>query len=257
MMRTTQYRHNNTHVLYNQTVFSSFPEDLFSRHEPSSVSLPAATDSQGRGTVVFFEHEQNLLVLKRFHRGGLLGRLVKNTYIFSGLSRTRMWREFKLLAAMRELGLPVPKPVAVRCERSSLLCYQGQIIAERIANSRTLAEILRSENVSDKTWEAIGMVIRRFHRHLIEHGDLNASNILINNQGQIFLIDFDKSIMHKSGDDRWCTGNLNRLRRSLNKWKQREPGFHFEPRHWDAFEKGYQGARDMPAQATSAVDAAH
>ncbi len=257
MMRTTQYRHNNTHVLYNQTVFSSFPEDLFSRHEPSSVSLPAATDSQGRGTVVFFEHEQNLLVLKRFHRGGLLGRLVKNTYIFSGLSRTRMWREFKLLAAMRELGLPVPKPVAVRCERSSLLCYQGQIIAERIANSRTLAEILRSENVSDKTWEAIGMVIRRFHLHLIEHGDLNASNILINNQGQIFLIDFDKSIMHKSGDDRWCTGNLNRLRRSLNKWKQREPGFHFEPRHWDAFEKGYQGARDMPAQANSAVDAAH
>ena len=257
MMRTTQYRHNNTHVLYNQTVFSSFPEDLFSRHEPSSVSLPAATDSQGRGTVVFFEHEQNLLVLKRFHRGGLLGRLVKNTYIFSGLSRTRMWREFELLAAMRELGLPVPKPVAVRCERSSLLCYQGQIIAERIANSRTLAEILRSENVSDKTWEAIGMVIRRFHLHLIEHGDLNASNILINNQGQIFLIDFDKSIMHKSGDDRWCTGNLNRLRRSLNKWKQREPGFHFEPRHWDAFEKGYQGARDMPAQATSAVDAAH
>jgi 3-deoxy-D-manno-octulosonic acid kinase len=100
------------------------------------------------------------------------------------------------------------------------------------------------------------MVIRRFHRHLIEHGDLNASNILVNNQGQIFLIDFDKSIMHKSGDDRWCAGNLNRLRRSLNKWKQRESGFHFEPRHWDAFEKGYQGARDMPAQANSAVDAA-
>jgi hypothetical protein len=50
-MRTTQYRHKNTHVLYNQTVFSSFPEDLFSRHEPSAVSLPAATDSQGRGTV--------------------------------------------------------------------------------------------------------------------------------------------------------------------------------------------------------------
>lgn len=255
-MRTTQYRHKNTHVLYNQMVFSSFPEDLFSRHAASSVSVSAATDSQGRGTVVFFEHEQNPLVLKRYHRGGLLGRLIKSTYIFNGLSRTRMWREFELLAAMRELGLPVPKPVAVRCERSSLFCYQGQIIAERIANSRTLAEILRSENVSDKTWEAIGMVIRRFHRHLIEHGDLNASNILVNNQGQIFLIDFDKSIMHKSGDDRWCAGNLNRLRRSLNKWKRRESRFHFEPRHWDAFEKGYQGGRDDSLPASSAVDAA-
>jgi len=253
-MRTTQYRHKNTHVLYNQTVFSSFPEDLFSRHASSSV--PAATDSQGRGTVVFFEHEHTHLVLKRYHRGGLPGRIIKSTYIFNGLSRTRMWREFALLAAMRELGLPVPKPVAVRCERSSLLCYQGQIISERIANSRTLAEMLRSENVSDKTWEAIGMVIRRFHRHLIEHGDLNASNILMNNQGQIFLIDFDKSIMHKSGDDRWCAGNLNRLRRSLNKLKSREPGFHFEPRHWAAFEKGYQGTRDASLPASSTVDAA-
>lgn len=253
-MRTTQYRHKNTHVLYNQTVFSHFPEDLFSRQMTSFVS--AVTDSQGRGTVVFFEHEQNSLVLKRYHRGGLLGRLIKNTYIYNGLNRTRMWREFELLAAMREFGLPVPKPVAVRCERSSLFSYQGQIIAERIANSRTLAEILRSENLSDKTWEAIGMVIRRFHRHLIEHADLNAGNILLNNQGQIFLIDFDKSVMHEPGIDRWCAGNLNRLRRSLNKWKSREPGFHFEPRHWDAFEKGYQGARDAPVQASSAVDAA-
>ena len=131
-MRTTQYRHKNTYVLYNQTVFSNFPEDLFSRHVSSSES--AASSSQGRGTVVFFEHEQTHLVLKRYHRGGLLGRLIKSTYIFNGLSRTRMWREFELLAAMRELGLPVSRPVAVRCERSSLLSYKGQIIAERIAN---------------------------------------------------------------------------------------------------------------------------
>lgn len=253
-MRTTQYRHKNIHVLYNQTVFSDFPEDLFSRHSASSPS--AVTDSQGRGTVVFFEHAHNSLVLKRYHRGGLLGRLIKNTYIFNGLNRTRMWREFELLAAMRELGLPVPKPVAVRCERSYMFCYQGQIIAERIANSRTLADILCTENLSEKTWEAIGMVIRRFHRHLIEHADLNAGNILLNNQGQIFLIDFDKSIKHEPGSDRWCAGNLNRLRRSLNKWKSRVPGFHFEPRHWEAFEKGYQGARDAPLQAASAADVA-
>lgn len=253
-MRTTLYRHNNTHVLYNQTVFSNFPEDLFSRHASSSES--AASSSQGRGTVVFFEHDQTHLVLKRYHRGGLLGRLVKSTYIFNGLSRTRMWREFELLAAMRKLGLPVPRPVAVRCECRYMFCYQGQIIAERVTNSRTLTEILRSENLSEKTWEAIGMVIRQFHHHLIEHGDLNASNILLDNQGQIFLIDFDKSIMHKSGDERWCTGNLNRLRRSLTKWKSQHPGFHFEALHWDAFEKGYKGARDAPLQASTAADAA-
>ncbi|MDO9476081.1 MAG: 3-deoxy-D-manno-octulosonic acid kinase [Pseudohongiella sp.] len=268
-MRTTQYRQKNSHVLYNQTVFSNFPDELFS--QPGSIAQNTCTDtslssgastsdvrtdSQGRGTVVFFEHEQTPLILKRYHRGGLLGKFVKNTYIFNGLNRTRMWREFKLLATMRELGLPVPKPVAVRCERSSLFCYQGQMIAERIANSRTLAEILCRENLPEKTWEAIGMVIRRFHRNAIEHADLNACNILLTAQGQIFLIDFDKSTQHKGGDDSWCQSNLSRLRRSLNKWKRRETGFHFDVRHWSALEKGYQGARDVPVTASAAADAA-
>lgn len=249
-MRTTQYRHKNTHVLYNQSVFSNFPDDLFTQ-PVSTASADVATDSQGRGTVVFFEHELKPLILKRYHRGGLLGKFVKNTYIFIGLSRTRMWREFELLATMRELGLPVPKPVAVRCERSSLFCYQGQMIAERIANSRTLAEVLCQENLSEKSWEAIGMVIRRFHRNAIEHADLNACNILLNSQGQIFLIDFDKSILHKNGDDSWYQNNLSRLRRSLNKWKNRTTDFHFEHRHWAALEKGYQGARDVPVIASA------
>lgn len=205
---------------------------------------------------MFFEHEERELVLKRYHRGGLLGRFVKNSYLFNGLGRTRMWREFELLNIMRDLGLPVPRPVAVRCVRNSPMCYQGELIAERIPNARTLAEILQAENLSEKTWESIGLVIRRFHQHSIEHADLNACNIMLNTAGQIFLIDFDKSQLHNQRDHSWCQANLTRLRRSLNKWKKRDSAFHFETRHWQALERGYQGARKLPMSASpSAVDA--
>src|SRR5690606_23769815 len=186
-------------------------------------------------------HERRELVLKRYHRGGLIGRFVKDSYLFCGLNRTRMWREFELLASMRELGLPVPRPIAVRCVRNSPVCYQGEMIAERIPNSRTLAEILCTESLSEKTWESVGLVIRRFHQHAVEHADLNACNILLNAHGQVFLIDFDKSVIHNKRDLNWCQANLSRLRRSLNKWKKREDGFHFDNRNWQALEHGYQG----------------
>ena len=263
-MRTTQYRHKNSFVLYNESEFSNFCDSLFNQaltQLPSSSDEATKTacghsDSQGRGTVLFFNHDQRDLVLKRYHRGGLIGRFVKSSYVFCGLNRTRMWREFQLLASMRELGLPVPRPVAVRCIRSSLLSYQGELIAEKIPNARTLAEILCSENLPEKTWESIGLIIRRFHQHAVEHADLNACNILINGNGQVFLIDFDKSVLHDKRDHTWCQANLSRLRRSLAKWKKRSEHFHFDSRHWNALERGYQGARNLPVRTGSAVDVA-
>lgn len=257
--RTTQYRHKNAYVLFNESVFHSFSDSLFdpANHQQDKLCSSRKSCSQGRGTVVFFEHEDRELILKRYHRGGLFGRFVKNSYLFNGLNRTRMWREFELLNIMRDLGLPVPKPVAVRCVRHSTMFYQGELIAERIPNARTLAEILLDENLSEKTWESIGLVIRRFHQHSIEHADLNACNIMLNAGGQIFLIDFDKSQLHSQGDNSWCQANLTRLRRSLNKWKKRDANFNFDARHWQALERGYQGARKLPLGVSpSAADIA-
>lgn len=253
----------NSFVLYNESVFSNFCDSLFNQAQaksPASSDESTKTscghsDSQGRGTVLFFEHEQRELVLKRYHRGGLIGRFVKSSYVFCGLNRTRMWREFQLLASMRELGLPVPRPIAVRCVRSSMMSYQGEMIAERIPNSRTLAEILCHENLPEKTWESIGLIIRRFHQHAVEHADLNACNILLNSNGQVFLIDFDKSVLHDKRDHTWCQANLSRLRRSLNKWKKRKDSFNFENRHWLALERGYEGVRNLPVHAGSTADA--
>lgn len=249
-MQYSQYQQQNHHVLISQTALTKFSDALFDQH-------PAAAEdrcTQGRGQVVFFEHDDQHLVLKRYHRGGILSRLIKDTYLYSGLSRSRMWQEFHLLARMRELGLPVPRPIAVRCVKTTALSYQGELIIERILNARTLAAILCQQPLPETTWEAIGEVIRRFHDHNVDHADLNACNILINSQGQVYLIDFDKSRIHSKRNNTRRHANLGRLRRSLIKWQSRSDAFHFAPEHWQALQRGYKtNARDMQLHATADV----
>ncbi len=241
-MQTSEYKNANSFVLVNQNVLTSNQECIFGDHADNA--CPDVSDSQGRGKVIFFSFEQLELVLKRYHRGGLLGRLIKNTYLFNGLQRTRMWQEFHLLGLMRDKGLPVPRPVAARCTRNSALGYQGELIIERIPNARTLADILCEDSLPDNVWRNIGLVIRRFHENCIDHTDLNACNIMLNANGQIFLIDFDKcrERNHTSKED-WRTNNLARLKRSLNKWLSRESGFNFQTTNWDMLLSGYQTSR--------------
>ena len=242
-MQTSEYRNDNSFVLVNKNVLAGTQECIFGDHADNA--CPDVSDDQGRGKVIFFDFEQLELVLKRYHRGGLLGRLIKNTYLFNGLQRTRMWQEFHLLAKMRDKGLPVPRPVAARCTRHSAFGYQGELIIERIPNARTLAEILSEESLPDNVWQNIGLIIRRFHENCIDHTDLNACNIMLNTNGQIFLIDFDKCCERKQASKDWRANNLARLKRSLNKWSSRETGFNFQSKNWNMLLSGYQTSRQQ------------
>ncbi|MEC9349461.1 MAG: lipopolysaccharide kinase InaA family protein, partial [Planctomycetota bacterium] len=90
--------------------------------------------------------------------------------------------------------------------------------------------------LAEKSWRAVGGTIRRFHDHGILHSDLNAANILIQNE-KIFLIDFDKAEVRDPGP--WKNANLERLERSLNKWRRQEKTFHFTTSDWQSLQEGY------------------
>lgn len=236
-MQYTQHISGRSSVLINQTILTQYQDRLF---EMSALDTGHhGSNTEGRGTVVFFQYEGHNLVLKRYHRGGLLGKLIKDSYLYNGRSRSRMWREFLLLGQMRDLDLPVPRPVATRCLRTSWLSYQGELITEQICDAKTLAETLCSQSLPEATWQMIGRMIRRFHQHRIDHADLNAANILLTVTGQTYLIDFDKCFIRPQHHHKWCQRNLNRLLRSLKKWQARQPVFYFDDRHWQALLQGY------------------
>jgi 3-deoxy-D-manno-octulosonic acid kinase len=64
----------------------------------------------GRGTCTTSEADAAQWVLRRYRRGGVVGRWVDESFIYYGAERTRSYREITLLADMYAKGLPVPRP---------------------------------------------------------------------------------------------------------------------------------------------------
>jgi 3-deoxy-D-manno-octulosonic acid kinase len=65
-------------------------------------------------------------------------------------------------------------------------------------------------------WENVGRCIRQFHRAGVWHADLNARNILLNEELKVFLVDFDRARL-MNGTEVNGKRNLERLKRSLQK----------------------------------------
>ena len=202
-------------------------------------------EAQGRGSTLFFGFQDGEYVLRHYRRGGMVARLVTDRYIWTGLRNSRPWREWHLLAAAYEQGLPVPKPFAARLIKNGMF-YTADLITHRIAGGVPLAESLTAGRQGQAIWRNIGRIIRRFHDAGIEHADLNAHNILLAGD-KAFLIDFDRGRMHAGNNfqkrmDRWRRRNLQRLLRSLNKLGRQRQTFHFSSGDWRHLLEGYGAA---------------
>ena len=99
--------------------------------------------AKGRGTTIFIEHEGQHWVLRHFKRGGLVGKVLSDQYLFVGVECSRPFEEFRLLEYMRSQGLLVPIPVAARIHRIGLI-YRGDLITLSIPNSQDLHHALCS-----------------------------------------------------------------------------------------------------------------
>jgi 3-deoxy-D-manno-octulosonic acid kinase len=155
-------------------------------------------------------------VLRRYLRGGWAASLSREHYFFTSVSTSRPFREYHLLAALHALGLPVPRPVAALCQHRGLLS-RGAIITARLTDAKPLADMLDDDLPDADVWTAIGTCVRRFHNEGVWHADLNARNILLDGDSQVFLIDFDRA-RFSPGETVEGKGNLNRLKRSLVKF---------------------------------------
>ena len=175
--------------------------------------------AQGRGSAVFVDASFGPAVIRKYLRGGWVARFSTDRYLFTGFERSRPVAEFRLLADLCALGLPVPAPVAAVTLRSGLQ-YQGSLITREIPDVSTLADCLLEGRSDSKHWLETGACVRLFHDHGVIHADLNARNILISTSAQAYLIDFDRAKI-RTGADHAFSANLKRLRRSLEKlWPQ-------------------------------------
>ncbi|MDR9438272.1 MAG: 3-deoxy-D-manno-octulosonic acid kinase [Halomonas sp.] len=173
-------------------------------------------EAPGRGVSLFLDASPfeagAQWVLRPYRRGGLIARLSDDRYLWTGLERSRAFRECRLTAKLFDLGLPVPRPVAARVTRRGLT-YQATLITERIPGARALADLLQRDEAGSALLAHVGATIRRFHDAGLDHVDLNARNLLVDPQGEVWLIDLDRCRLRPQGS--WQAGNLARLERSL------------------------------------------
>ena len=194
-------------------------------------------EAQGRGNAWFVRLENTDCVLRHYYRGGVMAKLLHDRYIWTGLNRTRAWQEWHLLAKLRKLNLPTPLPVAARVQREGLF-YRADLITQQIAHTQTLAQRLTKTALTDSFWQGIGKTIAKFHAKSVWHADLNARNILIDRDNDIFLIDFDKARI-RSPDKKWQQDNLQRLSRSLHKINNSGESLHFDSDNRKQLVQGY------------------
>jgi 3-deoxy-D-manno-octulosonic acid kinase len=192
-------------------------------------------ETTGRGAVVVLDHGDEKWVLRHYNRGGLVARFVEDHYVWTGVERTRAFREWRLLARLLALGLPVPRPIAARVARSGL-AYQADIITRYLPGTRPLSALL-NEGSPIAVWAEIGAMVRLFHDSGVDHPDLTAHNILLTPEGDVFLVDFDNARVRQPG--RWREAGLARLQRSLRKVAL-ETGVDFDPNGWRRLEDGYR-----------------
>ena len=139
-------------------------------------------------------------VLRHYLRGGMVGRWVDESYIFTGAERTRAFREWRLLHKLSSHKMRVPQPVAARyCRRG--VAYTADIITVRLTDVVSLSEYLATNEPDATFWRKLGAGIREFHAAGVYHADMNAYNLQIDADGDLWMLDFDRGQLLPPGPE--------------------------------------------------------
>ncbi len=195
----------------------------------------------GRGGVFRVSSSLGPVILRPYRRGGMAARVSRDRFIWAGRDKVRSVCEFRLLARLHAAGLPVPRPVAGGWRRHGLN-YTADLMTAFLKGTASLADTLVGGRRDVDLARAVAACIARFHAFGAWHADLNAHNVLIDGEGTVSLIDFDRGRLRQP-DPRWQQANLQRLRRSLVKVmgdNGREPGW--LPAWWSALTAAHRDA---------------
>jgi 3-deoxy-D-manno-octulosonic acid kinase len=224
-------------ILYDESIFAEISDDDFAlEHWPESSPVAGGRRASGRGKTSVVRGDEGDFVLRHFVRGGLIGRVVSDSYCWLGAEATRAFSEWRLLSELVAMELPVPRPAAARYCRSGLR-YKADLLTVLIPGVIPLSDRIATLPCTGEFWTKLGSQIAPFHKAGVFHADLNAYNILIDKDDKVWLVDFDRGRLREPG--RWQQQNLARLHRSLQKVKGLDPRLYYSEANWEQVLEGY------------------
>lgn len=227
-------------ILYDTAIINQISERAFAANGwPVVERVKGALRSAGRGTTLIVGDGEHEFVLRHYIRGGIPGRLIRDSYFWLSERQTRSFAEWHLLAKLNNMGLPVPRPAAARyCRRGPV--YTADLLTMRLPDIRSLADRIAERPGDGHFWQDLGAELHRFHHAGVYHADLNAYNLQVDSGDNLYLLDFDRGKLLPPGT--WQQKNIGRLHRSLRKIKQADRSIHFSKANWDQFLEGYFNA---------------
>jgi len=234
MKRFTVIRRGDTVTMFDGSAYPDFDPARFDSPDWRRAD-DAMTAAPGRGDVVTLQVGDEVWVKRHYHRGGLVSRVIDDSYWWTGLTRSRPYRELELLKTLRERGLPVPIPVAARLSVAGLR-YRADLVTVLVPDARPLSRLLAQGRVGTPVWEEVGRTLARFHAAGVDHPDLTAHNILVDEARRVWVLDFDNARL-RSGRS-WKPARISRLNRPLNK-AALETGTDFDTDGWEQLLAAY------------------
>jgi len=204
----------------------SQPERLLKEH----ISAPGT--SKGRGPVLSIPIEEmpgTRIMIRKYLRGGLVRFVNNDTF----LGNQRPFNELYIGAEAYARNIPTAETLAAVSIKKAGPFYNGYLITKELTSCADLPQYLKElsknsdihfpekkEQVLVKTAEKI----KSMHDKGFLHADLNMKNILINSltPENIFIIDWDKSVLKKKLTELEKSSNIIRFCRSMEKLKQQE-----------------------------------
>lgn len=156
-----------------------------------------------------------VVYVRPYRRGGLVRFLVRDLYL---LRPPRPVRELEATERARAAGCRVPIVQAVAVEERGLF-YRGWIVTSAIDEARSLCAVMAEADEAGRgaLLAAAGAAVRDLHEAGVYHRDLTGENLLVEGDGRVAVIDFDRALVAAPGQQAMAARGLDRLWRSLRK----------------------------------------
>lgn len=161
-------------------------------------------------------------VVRHNMRGGWMAKLSKDLFVLP----TRGLRELMSSLRLRALGVSTPEVLAYVSYPTGYIFRRFDIATREIENGHDLSVVLAKVTDHDHrvmVLDSISKLLRALFHAGAHHQDLNLKNILMTSgEGEgldAHVLDVDRVQFHSPGSPLVAKANLDRLIRSLRKWR--------------------------------------
>ena len=156
-----------------------------------------------------------VVFLRKYLRGGMVRHFVRDLYL---LRPPRPIQELVATETARAAGCRVPIVHAVAVEESGPF-YRGWIVTSAVEGGRSYIDVFAAadEAARGSLLAAAGSAMRDLHDAGVYHPDLNGHNLLVDADGEVAIIDFDRAQLAPPARHRLGEKGRDRFWRSLKK----------------------------------------